>query len=77
MPVAMAGATGTAEALAAIHAGDEVAPGLEEPLWVAGVHHQIREVEGPPHHHLAAVALLPGLAAIAGAEQGAAGGFHK
>ena len=73
VPVHAAGDGG--EALAPVLAGDELQIALEHPVGVLRIHGEVGEVEGPPHHELAAVPLAPGLAAVVGAEQGGAAAF--
>src|SRR5260370_42540108 len=66
-PVALPGltATGTSrEAATPILAHDQLKIGLEDPVRIGRIDHQLGEVEGPPDHILAAVACLPRLAAI-------------
>ena len=64
VPVAVRAAAALGEAASAVLADDEVQVGLEDAVGVARVHDQAREVEGPPDHHLALVARLPGPAAV-------------
>ena len=58
-----------AETLPAIHAEQQNKIGLENLVLIFGIDDQIGEIKRPPHHELAGIQPLPGLAAVIGAEQ--------
>src|SRR5437868_7081091 len=59
VPVDVGAAASIREALAAILRDDVDIPHLVKTLVVFGIDNDAAEIEGPPHHPLAAVALLP------------------
>ena len=65
------------EALAAVIGDNQPKIGFEQAVGIIRVDDEIGEIEGAPDHHLAAVALGPGLAAVIGPEEGAAGVFDE
>jgi hypothetical protein len=67
--VAVHAAAGVGEALAAVEALDQVEVRLEETVRIFRIDDEVGEIERPPDHQLALVALVPGLAAVIGAIQ--------
>ena len=65
------------ETLARVFAHDERAVGFEDAIRILRIDNQVREIERPPDHPVALVALVPGRAAIIGNEERAVGGFDK
>src|SRR5581483_4893791 len=73
----MTAALDIAEALSAVGAHDQAAAWFIHAVFIVWIDDQISKIKRTPDHHLAAVALLPGLAGVVGTEESAARGFDE
>src|SRR6266404_416759 len=71
--IAVCGSADNAETFATVLAHDQSEVWLVHFVFVLWVHDKICEVERPPDHPVAAIALFPGFSAVAGLPNAAAG----